>query len=307
MSSIVQHPAPRRRSLVDRVPKWSLLALYWIVQAAVLYALQAWLYASQGSVNAEEGNYFGVWPSFEDWLEILGFSDYNLNIAIGLVALTVTQAMLLWPLRQPRLVGPKGHGVRTSLVAAGLVIAGLVLAAAFATVEIVHQYKLFPEIDPDLPGGYWTFGALIILPAWAVATPLLIAFAERGPRETVVARVAQRLFVGTIIEIALLIPLDVMVRRKTSCYCWAGTYWALTFCGFIGVLAAGPAIFIPLLAKRRKPWYSTHCGACGYDMAASLTAPRCPECGVAWAAPTPAKPAVTPQPRSPAPPPAPTA
>src|SRR5262249_35833512 len=125
------------------------------------------------------------------------------------------------------------------------------------------------------------FGAALLL-AWGIATPLLIAFCRRGPRESLLARVAAMIFTGTIVEAAAIIPLDVMVRRRTDCYCFAGTLWALILCGSLGVFARGRAIFLPLLARRRKRWYDGRCEVCGYDMRGTMTAERCPECGTGW-------------------------
>ncbi|MEM9372453.1 MAG: hypothetical protein AAGA55_02315 [Planctomycetota bacterium] len=50
----------------------------------------------------------------------------------------------------------------------------------------------------------------------------------------------------------------------------------------IGFVGAGPAVLLPLFARRRRAWYRTHCHACGYDMRGDPEC--CPECGLAWGA-----------------------
>jgi hypothetical protein len=119
---------------------------------------------------------------------------------------------------------------------------------------------------------------------WVIATPLLIRFLRRAPVDDVLGRVAAWLFLGSVVEAAAVIPIDVMVRRKSTCYCGEGTLWTLTICWGVGALALGPAVWLIPLVKRRKRWLMGHCEACGYDMTACPAVPRCPECGSGWRA-----------------------
>ena len=57
---------------------------------------------------------------------------------------------------------------------------------------------------------------------------------------------------------------------------------AMTICGTLGLFALGPAILIPVFARRRKRWRTGRCEVCGYDLSASRGADRCPECGTGW-------------------------
>lgn len=284
---------------ITRSPKWMLLGAFWIVQGIVLYLVQVFLYQSQSSAGmtttsnevimiAPKG-FFGEWPSLEDYLDLLTNAKVAMTMAITIAVLTIAQMIFLLPVRRPGLMGTRGHSVKRSIYTAGLIIGGLVLAVVMTVFEYlhrVHDVDLFAfALSPT--GKHYMMMAIVVLLGWAIATPLMFKFTKPGRKEDVLARLSKKLFIGTIIEIALLIPLDVMVRRKTSCYCWAGSYWALTLCGFIGVFALGPAVFLPILSKRRKTWYSGHCGVCGYDMVGMLEAPRCPECGTGWRAPKP--------------------
>jgi hypothetical protein len=290
-----------RKDWISRTPKWVLLAAFWMVQGAVLYFGQALLYTSQGEVQGyeyvelpdgrnvlqrvDDTSLLGRWPSREEYLRLLTMTDFILWMGGGIAAITLAQALFVWPVRRPGVMGPGGKGARTSLCIAGMAIGALVLAVVMAWYGVADEYDLWgPQAIDDLPLPRWMVVAVIVGTGWAVATPLLFAFVKGGPRETVLARLSRRLLLGTMVEVALLIPLDVMVRRKTSCYCWAGTYWALTVCGAVGVFALGPAVFLPLVARRRKAWYAGHCGVCGYDMAGRMDAPKCPECGTGWRA-----------------------
>jgi hypothetical protein len=125
-------------------------------------------------------------------------------------------------------------------------------------------------------------GAGVILVSWAVATPLLLSFSRYKPPHTALGRISSRLLMGTLIEAAAVIPLDVMVRRKTDCYCGEGSLWSLTMCWVVGSLVLGPAMWLYPLRKRRLRWYRGVCPACGYNMRGCPGADRCPECGAGW-------------------------
>lgn len=130
-------------------------------------------------------------------------------------------------------------------------------------------------------GWEWALLGVLAL-SWAAFTPLLIAFCRRRPRDTAVSRMASLLFMGTIIEVAAIIPLDVMVRRKSDCYCGEGTFVALLICSVVGFFSLGPAIFLAPAMRRRKRRLSGRCEICGYDMSGVPDVDRCPECGAGW-------------------------
>lgn len=290
--------AQTRTDWITRTPKWVLLTLYWLLQGTILFFLQAFIYRSQADIDIDQdaqGRFFGMfpdgmWGSIPNRTQIISLitdTEFIYTMLIAIALLTIAQMIFLLPVRQPGLVSSHGRSVRKSITIAGLVIGILFFAFIMGIagfLQDVHELNIEPDFINDLPGREYTAIAIIIGFGWLVATPILIKFSKPGPKETALARLAKKLFIGTIIEIALLIPLDVMVRRSANCYCWAGTYWALTICGFVGIFALGPAVFLPILAKRRKTWYSGHCGVCGYDMVGMPDATRCPECGTGWRA-----------------------
>ncbi len=172
----------------------------------------------------------------------------------------------------------EGTPVLTSVVIASVTSAVLLAGLAFAVLE---GFEL--AIRDDTADHAWGIALLgSLLAGWCVGTPLLVAFMKRGPRETQLSRIASTIFLGTIIEAVAIIPLDVMVRRRTNCYCAEGTYWALGFCGSAGLLFLGPAIYLLPLGRRRKRLSEGRCEACGYDMRGKPDADRCPECGAGW-------------------------
>ena len=90
------------------------------------------------------------------------------------------------------------------------------------------------------------------------------------------------LFLGTIVEAAAVIPLDIMIRRKTSCYCAEWTFFSLTALWSVGLLVLGPAVCLLPFGRRRKRINQGRCPACGYDRHGLDDETRCPECGAGW-------------------------
>jgi hypothetical protein len=211
---------------------------------------------------------------------VVGFSWVRevFPIALGVVAL---QAAILLPLSRPRPLKRRGIPVWISLAGAALLVALLLLAPLLAAVE-TYEVMGKPVLRPPslmYRTEFWV-GSLVC--CWLVTTPLLMRFCRRSNPEQYLSRLSSRLFIGTIVEIAAIIPMDVIVRRRASCYCWSTTYFALVVAGAVGIIAMGPAIILPLLAARRKRWARSRCDCCGYDLSGSTHSERCPECGAGW-------------------------
>ena len=264
------------RTLLRKLP---FLALYWIAAFAVMLgALLAFLLTMPRDDSGVR-RLFGT-PDLREAADLLVSSNAGefWGVFFAMFAATfVAQMLFLLPVRRPRPNVTGGRSVWLSLVVAALAIGFLIFGALSALFGVISGAENpFKEVTPIV---------LAIGIGWLAAFPLLWAFAGRGPRrprEEFLRRIAARLLLGTIIEVAALIPLDVMLRRRTNCYCGEATFLPLIACGALGVFAFGPAIYLPLLARRRRRWYAQHCDACGYDMTACPRAERCPECGAGW-------------------------
>ena len=81
----------------------------------------------------------------------------------------------------------------------------------------------------------------------------------------------------------MVLPIDLMVRRRTDCYCGTGTFISMCFSAVALLWLTGPGIVIALTHRRRRTARQTHCGRCGQAKGPS-PGPVCPECGYAWVA-----------------------
>ncbi len=79
----------------------------------------------------------------------------------------------------------------------------------------------------------------------------------------------------------MVVHIDVMVRRRTYCYCGSGTFFSLCFSAIAIVWLTGPGIVIALTSRRRRLVRTTHCANCGQPKGPSPGL-NCPECGYAW-------------------------
>lgn len=253
-----------------RAGKWALFGAIALVEWVLIYALSALFL-----VGMEDGVDLG------DWVELMFTPESLVWVGGWGVGVLAAQAVLLVPMRRPR-VRREGSSLLVSAASAGFACALLLAAGVYAALGAADWWGILTDHEP-------TGWALILLPlpAWVVMTPLLFRFARRGStRESRLGRISAALFLGSVVETVAIIPIDIMVRRRTDCYCAESTFFSLLYCGTVGMYAFGPAILLPLLARRRKRWYGGHCGACGYDMSATMEAERCPECGAGWRAST---------------------
>ena len=248
--------------------KWLAFGALAIIEFACIYAVGAlWVVDMGDGIEWVEWRIVMGEPEAIPWLG---------GLALGIVG---AQAALLVPMRRPR-AASEGTPLAVSLASAALACALLLGGALWLLLEFLGLWE--PAMDHEAT-------ALLIIaapiPAWILVTPLLVYFCRRRARqERLLGRVAAALFLGSVVEALAAIPLDVMIRRRTDCYCGEATFFTLTVCGTVGLYAFGPAIFLPLLARRRKRWYAGRCEVCGYDMTGVTSADQCPECGAGWRA-----------------------
>ena len=170
-----------------------------------------------------------------------------------------------------------------AFLAAALVAGFVMLAIEAVDMVVAHIDPNAREISEEVMFGA-AFAATAI--GWIIFTPLLVSLKKGQALDTFISRLAKRLFVGTVIEIAAAVPLDIMVRRKTDCYCSEDTFWSLVVAFSAGFIVMGPLVVLLPLGRRFKRVSTGRCWSCDFDMRGCMTAKCCPECGAAWAAPS---------------------
>jgi hypothetical protein len=110
---------------------------------------------------------------------------------------------------------------------------------------------------------------------WLIVFTLLC----RGPWPQTFRRLYATLVAGTALELLVTVPVDVLVRKRASCYCATGTFCALTVGMFVAIWCFGPGLVLLLLIRaRQRRRLRGHCRACGVDVRQAL-GPHCPDCG----------------------------
>ncbi len=267
--------------------KWPLLLVFWTVQAVVLLGFHAFMWGQSISIGASPPTPLGsrpptlwAWPTMTDMLGVFESGAGLVHGVLLVVVPPVLQSVLVLPFRFDRPRRSRGVAVHLSLAVAAIGLAVFVAGAVGGVGAVIAHY---------LPASIDEGHVLVVMLAalgvsWAGCTTLLVAYVHvtDKPSDSVIAGLARVLFRGSIVEFVALIPLDVMVRRKTSCYCGEGTFFALVGVGSVALIMAGPAALLPLLAKRRAARRRTSCEWCGYDMSGTPEASVCPECGKPW-------------------------
>jgi hypothetical protein len=227
-------------------------------------------------------SFAGADPEPNHFLRALGEPLYAAWMAGIAAFFALLQWLYLRPVRAPQ---PGKRPVRLvwSMLIGGLAVSLLLCVLLFAGVGVANDVLGIQPyvIEGDAAG--WTLLGMLVL-NWALATPLLLAFASRShSAEDHLRRVATVLFAGTLIELLAIIPLDVIARRREDCWCFRGTVLAIGIALVVGLILVGPVVFLVLLARRRRRWPMGKCAACGADIGEDLRIARCPACGAGWA------------------------
>ncbi len=195
----------------------------------------------------------------------------------------VAQGLLLWPIRKPmpHLDG-RSRSVWSSLVAFGFILSVMLGILVIAGVDII--WILFEWMDLDLEAYFylvipglaagWFFWTLILF---------LVVSNSKGSREVFLIRWLRLILAGSVIEFALVLPIDVMVRRKDDCWCATGSFWGMLFAAFIALWTMGPLCLLLFLSKHRRAYQDDYCINCGYAKGPKMNRSiQCPECGHEW-------------------------
>lgn len=268
--------------------RWWFLMLFLPLYTGVMMWVASLIFQMLGRPIDEWDNMMEDMVQPREWLDALTEEWWWLLIGIPALILTVSQTLFLLPICSRGLRRTEhGTSLRVSVAMAGVVAAALTLGFGFAAWNLLHllQFQLgsAPVLDFELElrDHHWWVVMGIVAVSWVIWSVILLAFASAKPDRWVGTRLLGLLLGGTILEVIIVLPLDIMVRRKTDCYCSTGTFYALCLSAWALLWLAGPGAIIAVLSKRRRLWWDTHCANCGYEKGPSPGA-RCPECGFEW-------------------------
>ena len=202
------------------------------------------------------------------WARIRGL-DYNLVPLITLVAAAVITGFMVPMLRER---WKRGIPIKTSIMVAGLVCGLLLAVVVCAAVQVL---LLLTSNASSSTIGYAMLAAPVA--GWIISTPILFAYVRNSHQVEPMDRVVTLIFKGTAIEALAILPLDVIVRRQRSCYCFEPSFWSLLMIGGVGLVTLGPMLIFIAGRKNRRA-VTGRCTGCGYDLS-GLHAKVCPECG----------------------------
>ena len=147
----------------------------------------------------------------------------------GIASISVViQAVFLIPLfdrRPPR--GERSRALVLSFIIGSFVAALLMVGMVLGLFELIGI--LFKEgFDVDQMGdGLWILIVTLFFGGWAFWTLCLLVFVRDIWSDRILGRMVGVLFAGTELEVIVVLPVDIMVRKKTDCYCGTGTLFTL--------------------------------------------------------------------------------
>jgi hypothetical protein len=172
-------------------------------------------------------------PAFVGWLSV--------GVAVFMMA---GGSLLLIPLRVRSRRPLSQRSIWIPLVGSSICIAILALAGGLGLQELLKtdNDRFIPALIAGI-GGAWII--------WLVIFGLM---ARRTNPQRLGARLYKSVFVGSVLELLVAVPMHVVVRRRTECCAGMQTGFAIAVGAAMAVIALGPAVFV-LYHRRWKQVY----------------------------------------------------
>ena len=277
--------------ILSRMPRWmALLVLFFgfAVLAILLtpLALVPMLFFERPSAYAQllERYYGGILRG-----EAFGAVGQQPGFAL-LVAAT------LWAMLAVLFLAPITGRIRTTTHTRSLlpsVIAAVILGALLCGVvasSLIELVLAFWSTDTsqfeDARSSSYSEMTALMLAGWVVggtACALCLRRLGKSRDPNNLERVLRVIFAGTALELALGVPIFLIVRRRTNCECGLASFGSLVL-GIATLLwVCGPAVVLLLTRHARRGWLRAACPNCGYPRRTDTSI--CSECGTALAGP----------------------
>ncbi len=212
-------------------------------------------------------------------IELLDDSSIRINWSewIFIAAIIVgTQVIFILPLVRPPTAAMHGKSLALSMLIAAF-IASLCTFALVTFVFSLVMTMFFDFHEQDEMKQWFVYSFLAC--SWIFWSVLLLIFVQRNSHDSrPLVRLTGLLFASSLVEFLLAIPLTIMVKRRSDCYCETGSFFAL-IASFIAALWLFGPFMVILLFWRKRPWHKDHCLVCGYPRKVTGVC-VCNECGV---------------------------
>jgi hypothetical protein len=209
----------------------------------------------------------------------------DLDIKPSFLSITVV-ALILFGMQAALLCGaphfrwPKPtHGTWIYFsIAAGALMAALLTFGFIATLTSLNKRTM---AWLDAFGPQWAIWGIVIGVPW-IFWFCIFALIWTGSWLGKFRRMYRLLLAGTWLELLVTVPVNVAVRKRTTCYCDEGTFFSMTIGITMIFWTFGPGVALLFFSiKRRSEYPEGVCQHCGYDLR-GLIEPRCPECGTGF-------------------------
>ncbi len=202
---------------------------------------------------------------------------------VPVLLLVGTQALFVVPLFKVDLQpARRSRSVLVGLVMAAVVAAALTVGLACGFLELLNLWEGRIEHLLAQRAWGWPITLPLFVTSWILWSAVFVVFTRKKRHAGLLGRLVTILLAGTVVEALAVIPIDIMVRRRTDCYCATGTFYALLIATLAAMWLSGPGVAI-LYLRRRRRMAAVSCVHCGYPKGPS-PGPLCPECGYAWEA-----------------------
>ena len=258
--------------------RWHILALGLPIYTFLLMVLASVVLRA---IVVEDWTSSTDWNDFlDDLSEMLLSIEWWLRVGVTAVLAVGIQAVFVIPVmgrRPPK--APRSRSLIISLIIAAAVAGSLTFGLFMAFTEFAMTVLDFNSDFEDPTGGVLI--ATFALGSWAFWSALLLIFCRGIWADRILGRIVGLLIAGSLLEVLIVLPLDIMVRRRTDCYCFSGTLFALCIAAVGTLWLAGPGIVIALMSRKHHRWREQNCFRCGYAKGPS-PGTVCPECGSQW-------------------------
>ena len=236
-----------------------ILALFLIDIASVWLAIVLWLAIGLGIISGMFPSLSEIFFDAESSAPHQRPSEYlwHIFLIIGIPTLVILtlQIILLAPvLGKPSIQPGKGRSIIASGVIAGLVAAVLLSGIAIAVGEwILAETRTFkdPRNFDNAALVNSTIIFLIALPiSWAFFGVLFSLTLLRARSPYALQRLVSTILIASAAEYVLLIPINIVINRRSECFCVQGSFLALGFSVAALAVLLGP-FFLLIFCNHR--------------------------------------------------------